>query len=140
MEREWLFFLIPLVIGVIFLCIGVHGLRLAGALRRTGITAAGRVVRHETRRDHDGAKYYHPVVAWTTRDGRKCEHSSRLGRGSTTRGFGVGASVTILYDENNPRRFAIQGWDSATVHTVFAVVGTMATAGTVTVLLLLILL
>ncbi|MEV6957385.1 DUF3592 domain-containing protein [Streptomyces sp. NPDC051183] len=128
------------MIGVIFLCIGAYGLRLAGALRRTGVTAAGQVVRHETRRDDDGAKYHHPVVAWTTRDGRACEYSSRLGRGTVGRGFGVGTSVTVRYDEQNPRRFAIQGWDSTRVDTVFAVVGTVLTAGTLSVLLLLILL
>ncbi|MFE2271413.1 DUF3592 domain-containing protein [Streptomyces lavendulae] len=137
MEREWLFLLIPLVIGVIFLCLGVYGLRLARGLRRTGVAAAGKVVRLETRRDDDGAIYHHPVVAWTARDGRECEYSSRLGRGTTARGFGVGASVTVRYDEGNPRRFAIQGWDSTTVDTVFAVVGTVLTAGTLSVFLLL---
>ncbi|MGX1267204.1 DUF3592 domain-containing protein [Streptomyces phaeoluteigriseus] len=140
MEREWLFLLIPLVVGVIFLCFGVHGLRLASALRRAGVTAAGQVVRHETRRDDDGAKYEHPVVAWTTRDGRQCEYSSRLGRGSTPRGFAVGTSVTVRYDEEDPRRFAIRGWDSTTVDSVFTVVGTVLSAGTLSVFLLLILL
>ncbi|MER5549916.1 DUF3592 domain-containing protein [Streptomyces sp. NPDC002589] len=138
MEREWLFLLIPLVIGVIFLCFGVYGLRLARALRRTGVTAAGRVVRHDTRRDDDGATYHHPVVAWKTRDGRECEYTSRLGRGTAARSFGVGTSVTVRYDEENPRRFAVQGWDSTTVDTVFTVVGAVLTAGTLSVLLLLI--
>ena len=135
MEREWLFLLIPLVIGVSFLCAGVYGLRRAGALRRTGITAVGRIVRHDTRRDDEGAKSHHPVVAWTTRDGRECTYSSMLGRSTVTHGFGVGASVTVRYDEENPRRFEIRGWDSTSLYVVFTVLGTVFTAGTLSVLL-----
>ncbi|MEU7283451.1 DUF3592 domain-containing protein [Streptomyces sp. NPDC045431] len=138
MERERLFLLIPLATGVAFLCFGVYGLRLASALRRTGVTAEARVVRYDTRRDDDGATYHHPVVAWTTRDGRECEHSSRLGRGTAPRGLGVGSAVTVRYDEEDPRRFAIQGWDSTTVDTVFTVAGAVLTAGTLAGFLLLI--
>ncbi|WP_077797081.1 DUF3592 domain-containing protein [Streptomyces sp. JHA26] len=134
MEREWLFSLIPMSIGVSFLCAGVYGLRRAGALHRTGITAAGRVVRHETRRDDDGAKYHHPVVAWTTRDGRECTYRSTFGRGTVLHGFGIGNSVTVLYDEEDPRRFEIRGWDSTSVHLVFTAVGAVLTAGTSAVL------
>ncbi|MBK3629059.1 DUF3592 domain-containing protein [Streptomyces sp. MBT49] len=137
MNREWLFTLIPLVIGVSFLCAGVYGLRRASALRRTGITAVGRVVRHDTRRDDDGAKYHHPVVAWTTRDGSECTYSSTFGRGKVLNGYGVGNSVFVLYDENNPRRFEIRGWDSTSFYMVFTVVGTVLTTGTLTVLLVL---
>ncbi|MFC8956121.1 DUF3592 domain-containing protein [Streptomyces sp. NPDC057101] len=137
MEHEWLFLLIPLVIGVTFLCIGAHGLRLARALRRTGTTAAGRVVGHDTRRDDDGATYHHPVVAWTARDGREYAYPSRLGR-SPARRLGVGTSITVRYDEENPRRFEIQGWDSTTVPAVFTVVGAVLTTGTLSLLLLLI--
>ncbi|MFF8732186.1 DUF3592 domain-containing protein [Streptomyces sp. NPDC015171] len=58
-----------MLIGVSSLCAGGYGLRRATGLRRTGITAVGRIVRHDTRRDDDGAKYPHPVVTWTTPDG-----------------------------------------------------------------------
>ncbi|MEU3910991.1 DUF3592 domain-containing protein [Streptomyces sp. NPDC029721] len=137
MEREQLFLLIPLVMGVVFLGFGVYGLRRAGEIRRTGVTAAGRVVRHRIRQDDDGATYHHPVVGWTTRDGRECEYPSRLGRGGTaTRGLAIGSPVTVRYDEKDPSRFAIQGWDSTTVETVFTVVGAALTAGALTVLLL----
>ncbi|MCF3179299.1 DUF3592 domain-containing protein [Streptomyces polychromogenes] len=136
MEPEQLFLLIPLVIGVVFLGFGVHGLRRAGELRRTGITAAGRVVRHRTRQDDDGVTYHHPVVGWTTRDGRACEYPSRLGRGAAARSLAIGRSVTVRYDEEDPGRFAIEGWDSTTVETVFTVVGAALTAGALTMLLL----
>ncbi|MET9294159.1 DUF3592 domain-containing protein [Streptomyces sp. NPDC003077] len=135
MEREWLFSLIPLLIGVSFLCVGVYGLRRASALRRSGITAVGRVVRHDTRRDDDGVKYHHPVVAWTARDGREYTYPSVLGRGTVLPGFGTGKSVTVLYDPANPRRFEIRGWDSKTFYLVFAGVGTVLTAGTLLALL-----
>lgn len=137
MEREWLFSLIPLVIGVSFLCVGVYGLRRAAALRRTGITAVGRIVRHDTRRDDDGARYHHPVVAWTTQDGRACTYPSAFGRGTVLHGFGVGNSVTVLYDQDKPRRFEIEGWDSKSFYVVFTVVGAVLAAGTLSVLLVL---
>ncbi|WP_137991645.1 DUF3592 domain-containing protein [Streptomyces vilmorinianum] len=135
MEREWLFSLIPLTIGAVFLSFGVYGLRRAGALRRTGVTAEGRIVRHDVRRDDEGATFHHPVAAWTTRDGRACEYSSRFGRGSIGGGFGVGTPVMVRYDPEDPRRFAIQGWDAATVDLVFTVLGSVFTAGTLMVVL-----
>ena len=135
MEREWLFSLIPLTIGVVFLCFGVYGLRRASELRRTGVTAEARIVRHDVRRDNEGATFYHPVAAWTTRDGRECEYSSRFGRGSVGDDFGVGTFVLVQYDPEAPRRFAIQGWDVTTVDRVFTVLGSVFTAGTLVVLL-----
>ncbi len=137
MEREWLFSLIPLLIGVSFLCAGLYGLRRASALRRTGITAVGRVVRHDTRRDDDGAKYHHPVVVWTTRDGLDCTYPSSFGRGTVLHGYGIGSSVTVLYDAKNPRCFEIRGWEPKWFYLVFTVVGAALTAGTLSVLLVL---
>ncbi|GAA0289894.1 hypothetical protein GCM10010302_30380 [Streptomyces polychromogenes] len=91
-------------------------------------------MRYRTRDDHDGATYHHPVIAWTTRDGRACEHSSRLGRGTPR--IPVGNSVTLRYDLEDPSRFAIQGWDSTTAYRVFTVLGTALTAGGLVTLLL----
>ncbi|MEV8553818.1 DUF3592 domain-containing protein [Streptomyces glaucescens] len=136
MDHAWLFSLIPLLIGVSFLCVGVYGLRRASALRRSGITAVGRVVLYDTRRDGDGVKYHHPVVAWTARDGREYTHRSMLGRGTVPPGFGAGRSVTVLYDPTDPGRFEIQGWDSRALYLVFAWVGTALTAGTVLLLII----
>lgn len=136
MEREWLFSLIPLMIGVSSLCVGVYGLRRASALHRTGITAVGRIVRHDIRRDkEEGTRFHHPVVAWTTPDGRECTYPSAFGRGTVLHGFGVGNSVTVLYDREKPGRFEILGWDSKSFYVVFTVVGAVLTAGTLTVLL-----
>ncbi|MGW2911668.1 DUF3592 domain-containing protein [Streptomyces asoensis] len=130
MEREWLFSLIPLVIGTVLLGFGGYGLRRAAELRRTGVTAEGRIVRHDSRRDDDGVTFHHPVAAWTTRDGRACEHASRFGRGSVAGAYRVGAPVVVLYDPDDPRRFEIRGWDARTVDLVFTVVGSVLTAGT----------
>ncbi|MER5726760.1 DUF3592 domain-containing protein [Streptomyces sp. NPDC002138] len=135
MRREWLFSLIPLMIGVVFLPLGVYGLRRARTIRRSGVTARARIVRHDVRRDDDGATYHHPVAAWTTADGQECEHASRLGRGRVRAGFGVGAAVLVRYDPRAPRRFEIQGWDAPTVDRVFTAVGSLLTGGTLIVLL-----
>lgn len=137
MERTWLFSLIPMLIGVSSLCAGGYGLRRANGLRRTGITAAGRIVRHDTRRDDDGTKYLHPVVTWTTQDGRDCTHPSSFGRGKIPHGYGIGNSVTVLYDAKNPHRFEIRGWDNPSIYLIFTVLGTTLTAGTLSVLLVL---
>ncbi|WP_030338470.1 DUF3592 domain-containing protein [Streptomyces sp. NRRL S-1022] len=94
-------------------------------------------MRHDTRRDDDGGKYHHPVVAWTTRDGRDCTYPSSFGRGTVLHGYGIGNSVTVLYDEGNPSRFEIRGWDNPSIYLVFAVVGVALTAGTLSVLLVL---
>jgi hypothetical protein len=134
-EREWLFSLIPLTIGTIFLGIGVHGLRRANALRRVGVTAEARIVRHDVSRGDEGAKYYHPVAAWTARDGRTCEYASRFGRGAVGSGFRVGAYVVVRYDPQAPQRFAIEGWDMRWVDPLFTVLGAVFAAGTVTVVL-----
>ncbi|MCX5077523.1 DUF3592 domain-containing protein [Streptomyces sp. NBC_00513] len=135
MQREWLFSLIPLTIGVTFLGFGVYGLRRARALRRTGVTVQGRIVRHDVQRSDEGAKFHYPVAAWTTEDGRACEHASRFGRGSIARPFGVGAHVVVRYDPDDPRRFEIQGWDVATVDLLFTVLGSLFTVGTLVALL-----
>ncbi|WP_225826475.1 DUF3592 domain-containing protein [Streptomyces naphthomycinicus] len=135
MEREWLFSLIPLAIGVVFLAFGVFGLRRASALRRTGVDAEAWIVRHEARRNEEGATFYHPVAAWTAEDGSTHEYASRFGRGGVRSGFGVGARVTVRYDPGAPRRFAIEGWDVKGVDLLFTVLGSVFTAGTVTVLL-----
>ncbi len=136
MQREWLFSLIPLTIGVVFLSFGLHGLRRAAALRRTGVTAEARIVRHDARRHDEGATLYYPVATWTARDGCEVEGSSRFGRGSITSNFGVGTFVMVRYDPTDPRRFAIHGWDVTTVDLVFALVGSLLTAGTLLVLLI----
>lgn len=141
MEPAWLISLIPLTIGAAFLCFGVYGLRRARMLRSAGVTVEGRIVRHDVRRNDEGATLYHPVAAWTTRDGRPCEYSSRFGRGSVRHGngFRVGTVVSVRYDPADPRRFAIEGWDSTIVDLVFTVVGSVLTAGTLVVLLVLLL-
>ncbi|WP_330328521.1 DUF3592 domain-containing protein [Streptomyces sp. NBC_00536] len=135
MEREWLFSLIPLTIGALFLCFGVYGLRRAGALRRDGVTARAWIVRHDARRDDEGATFHYPVAAWTTPDGRACEYASRFGRGSVGSRARVGSSVLVRYDPEDPRRFAIQGWDTPAVDRLFTVLGALLTSGTLTALL-----
>ncbi|OAR25727.1 hypothetical protein A8W25_09235 [Streptomyces sp. ERV7] len=134
MEREWLFCLIPLTIGTAFLSFGVYGLRRAKALRRSGVTARARIVRHDVVRSDEGAKFYHPVAAWTTRDGHTCEDSSRFGRSSVGSGFRVGAHVMVRYDPQAPHRFVIEGWDTRGVDLLFTALGAVFTGGTVTVL------
>ncbi|MFF9894431.1 DUF3592 domain-containing protein [Streptomyces longispororuber] len=135
MERAWLISLIPLAIGTAFLGFGAYGLRRAQVLGRMGVTARARIVRYEVRRGEDGARFRHPVAAWTTRDGTECAYASRFGRGTAGGGFGVGAQVTVRYDPKAPHRFVIEGWDSTAVDRLFLVLGLVLTVGTVAVVL-----
>uniref|UniRef100_A0AAU2JS07 DUF3592 domain-containing protein n=1 Tax=Streptomyces sp. NBC_00049 TaxID=2903617 RepID=A0AAU2JS07_9ACTN len=135
MGLEWLFSLIPLTIGVVFLGFGVHGLRRAALLRRIGVTAAARIVRHDVMRTDEGSTLHFPVAAWTDRDGRDCRHASRFGRGSIPSAVRLGANVVVRYDPQNPSRFEIEGWDVRTVDLLFTVLGSLLVTGTVTVVL-----
>ncbi|MEU3839042.1 DUF3592 domain-containing protein [Streptomyces sp. NPDC028635] len=135
MHPVWLFSLIPLTVGAGFLAFGISGRRRAQALRRTGVTTRGRIVRHDTWRSDEGARFHHPVATWTTQDGRACTHASRFGRGTVGPRFGVGATVEIRYDPAKPQRFLIQGWDTPSVDRLFTVLGSALTAGTVLVVL-----
>ncbi|GGS19438.1 DUF3592 domain-containing protein [Streptomyces nojiriensis] len=135
MGREWLFSLIPLTIGVSFLTFGIYGLRYARLLRHHGVNAEARIVRHQVSRNDEGGKFYHPVAAWTDRDGRAHEHSSRFGRGTVGNAFRVGACVMVRYDPGKPDRFEIEGWDMKKMDLFAAVLGSIFTAGTVTVVL-----
>ncbi|MEU1010311.1 DUF3592 domain-containing protein [Streptomyces sp. NPDC005890] len=135
MERAWLISLIPLTIGVVFLAFGVYGLRRAGMLRRTGVDAEARIVRHKVVRNDEGATFYYPVAAWTAQDGTACEYSSRYGRAAVRNTFGVGVRVTVRYDPRAPHRFSIEGWDMNGLDLLFTVLGSVLTTGTVTALL-----
>ncbi|MEU6331758.1 DUF3592 domain-containing protein [Streptomyces sp. NPDC047049] len=139
MDREWLTLApIPLILGTPLLLIGVYGLRRTRKLRRTGVTANARIVRHVVRQyKSDGSKStaYHPVAAWTAQDGRTCEYESWFGRGAVKHGFGLGARVLVRYDPEAPDRFTIEGWEPKIPFRVFTTVGTVLTVGTVTVLI-----
>ncbi|PWK71785.1 uncharacterized protein DUF3592 [Streptomyces sp. CG 926] len=138
MGLEWLISLIPLTLGAAFLSIGLAGLRRLSSLRRDGVTAVGRIVRHEVSEVSEGSEggtFRHPVAAWTAGDGRACEHTSAFGRGKVPRAFRVGAVVTVRYDREKPDRFLIEGMDGKALVLLFTVLGALLTTGTVTVLL-----
>ncbi|MFG2975782.1 DUF3592 domain-containing protein [Streptomyces sp. NPDC048331] len=137
MGREWLFSLIPLTLGIVFLAFGVSGLRRLSSLRRKGVTAVGRIVRHAASEGSEGGTIYHPVARWTSSDGSACEHTSRFGQGTVPKAFRLGATVKVRYDPEKPDRFFIEGMDGRVVHLLFTVLGSLLTSGTVTVLLVL---
>ncbi|MEV5124727.1 DUF3592 domain-containing protein [Streptomyces decoyicus] len=142
MDSKWLTLApLPLILGTPLLLIGVYGLRRARKLRRTGVTANARIVRHVVRRyKSKGSKStastaYHPVAAWTAQDGRTCEYESWFGRGAVKNGFGLGARVMVRYDPEAPDRFTIEGWEPKIPYRVLTTVGAVLTVGTVTVLI-----
>ncbi|WP_327678284.1 DUF3592 domain-containing protein [Streptomyces sp. NBC_00467] len=81
--------LIPLTIGAAFLSFGVYGLRRARVLHSAGVTVEGRIARHHVRQNDEGVTFYHPVAAWTTRDGARAStrpgsHAVRSGTGTVS--------------------------------------------------------
>lgn len=136
MDRGRLFSLIPLIplaLGGIFLAMGVHGIRRARRLRRTGAEARGSIVRHDTSSAQNNGTLYHPVAAWYTPDGHYHEHVPRVGRSWKGR-FKVGTPVLIHYDPSDPTSAALHGYDGAGPDRFLTVLGALLIAGALAVL------
>ncbi|MGW2648602.1 DUF3592 domain-containing protein [Streptomyces sp. NPDC001393] len=118
---------VPLLIGTVFMAVGLGILRRTRRLRQEGAMAHGRVVRLETRRDSDThSTMYHPVVQWVTGDGRTVEAVSSIGSNRIV--FRRGAEVTVFYDPDKPKRMLIDGYDGGVLAVVFSAVGAVCLA------------
>ena len=95
--------LVFLVVGVVFLVLGLRGLRSQLAFRRRALRCRGVVTDFRTAwSSGDGAgRLYYPVLAFRTAEGRDVRTESRIGR--SWRGYRPGQEVTITYDPRDPR-------------------------------------
>jgi hypothetical protein len=103
--------LAPLLLGAWILRAGVRNLRRAARLRGAGVAAPGRVVRLRRRTLNGGRLVHHPVVEWTTAEGREMEQGTRVGRQLAERSaFQRGAEVLVRYDPRDPTLMDFDGY------------------------------
>ncbi|WP_327691270.1 DUF3592 domain-containing protein [Streptomyces sp. NBC_00461] len=114
---------VPLLLGTVFMTIGVVVGRRSRRLRQEGTKTHATVVRLKTSRDFDSNRtMYQPVVQWVTGDGRTVEAVSSVAR-NTVGDLHQGAVVTVFYDPANPKRMLIDGHDGGVLVVVFCIVG-----------------
>ncbi|WP_327667030.1 MULTISPECIES: DUF3592 domain-containing protein [unclassified Streptomyces] len=114
---------VPLLLGTVFMTIGVVVGRRSRRLRQEGTKTRATVVRLKTSRDFDSNRtMYQPVVQWVTGDGRTVEAVSSVAR-NTVGDLRPGAAVTVFYDPANPKRMLIDGHDSGVLVVVFCILG-----------------
>ncbi|MCP4165735.1 MAG: DUF3592 domain-containing protein [Chloroflexi bacterium] len=108
----------PLMIVAIFLGVAVLMLSIAavsgiGAWRSLSReeSTPGRVVELVIRRDEGGYKFYYPVVEFYLP--HEDRQTATLSEGSTSPGYTVGESVTVLYDPQRPTSARIKSVESA---------------------------
>ncbi|MET7288690.1 DUF3592 domain-containing protein [Streptomyces sp. NPDC005573] len=120
---------IPLLVGALFLVIGINLLRGARRLRRDGASARATVVGFQTRSQVDSNRMmYTPVLQWVTADGRTVEVTSSS-ESSSVGDLRRGGEVTVFYDPDNPRRMLIDGFDGNFLAGIFCFFGAAALVG-----------
>ena len=97
-----------LALGVVLLVGGaiafVHTERFVSGSER----ATGTVIDLSSRTDSDGDVMYHPVVRFTTAEGRTVQFVS--GTGSSPASQSEGDSVEVLYDPDDPQDAKLSGF------------------------------
>jgi hypothetical protein len=107
MDPSMMFWFLPVLfsgIGILFLVVGVRGAASNRAFMRRAQRVQGQVVelRHRWSSSSDGgsSSSWHPVLAFTTADGRRVQAESPIG--SSPAPTGQGDWVPVLYDPANP--------------------------------------
>ncbi|NUP42799.1 MAG: DUF3592 domain-containing protein [Streptomyces sp.] len=119
---------VPLLLGTVFMAIGVVIGRRSRRLRQEGAQTRATVVGFKTHRDFDANRtMYQPVVRWVTGDGRTVETVSSVASNSVG-DLRQGATVTVFYDPDNPKRMLIDGHDGGALVVVFCVLGAVGLA------------
>src|SRR5262245_9678764 len=95
------------VLGVGLLIGGAFAYRSTRAFISSAVPAEGTIVAYAESRSSEGDLSYHPVVAFTPKDGPKVEFQSTSG--GSHRGP-LGERVEILYDPHNPHRAEIRSF------------------------------
>lgn len=117
------------VIGVIFLFVGVQGLRGTLSFRRRAQQAEGVVT--DLRARSSGSRgdvniVFYPVLEFTTRDDRQVQTEARTGRSPAP--AQEGDRVTIQYDPNDPASADIASSSSGLfLNGLFIVLGSIFT-------------
>jgi len=119
---------VPLLLGTVFMTVGVLVGRRARRLRQEGAQTSATVVGFKTHRDFDSNRtMYQPVIQWVTGDGRTVETVSSVAS-NTVGDLRRGATVTVFYDPDNPKRMLIDGHDGGALAVVFCILGAVGLA------------
>ena len=117
------------VIGVVFLLVGIHGLRGTLSFRRRAQQAEGVVTDVRARssgKSGDPGIVFYPVLQFTTRDGRQVQTEARTGRSPAP--AREGDRVPVQYDPEDPASADIAGsWSGLLLYGVFVVLGSIFT-------------
>ncbi|MGA8116984.1 MAG: DUF3592 domain-containing protein [Actinocatenispora sp.] len=126
---------VPLLLGAVFMTIGLVIWRRARSLRQEGVRTSGTVVRLHTHRDFDSNRtMYSPVVQWVAADGQTVEVTSSISSGSVSDDLRPGSAVTVFYHPDNPKRMLIDGHGSGLFVVVFCLIGAACLAASLIVL------
>ena len=119
---------VPLLLGTVFMAVGLVIRQRTRRLRQEGAKACGTVVGLQTHRDTGtNVTMYHPVVQWVTGDGQTVESVSSIGS-STVGDLRPGVAVTVFYDPDNPKRMIIDGHSGGALVVVFCTLGAVGLA------------
>lgn len=100
-----LFFALPLT----FIGIGVYHATDYIGLKSTGMQAQARVINMEGYTDSDGDTSYSPVVEFSDRGGVVYSGKSKISSSDISK-YRIGDSVPVIYNENDPTHFLIDGF------------------------------
>ncbi|MFD8886790.1 DUF3592 domain-containing protein [Streptomyces erythrochromogenes] len=136
----WLFALIFIPAGAVIGAAAYRKVWQVRALVRRGARAHGVVVRLAATKlegpgeggtitfRSSGTTVYHPVIAWTTADGRAMETRTDIAR-SRDRTLAVGTRVEVRYDAAKPNRWTLPAessllwWLFVGIGALFVVIG-----------------
>lgn len=113
--------------GLLFCCVGVRVVLTGRRLRETGVRVPGIVVRNQWSSGNQSGGTYHPVMRFTTADGRDLEIRSDVG--SNPAHVSEGAQVTVVYDPMNPEKARIDSMmgRGGAVGVLFVTIGAIIT-------------
>ena len=130
-----------LLLGTLFLLIGgaLFGrfrgpLRRSQELRRTGDWTEGTVVDHKVSTSGGPSEsraripVYAPVVTWRTADGRPMKTTARFSR-PLDRTPPLDSTVTVVYDAEDPTRWALPDWHADPYRVLVAIGACFALVG-----------
>jgi hypothetical protein len=110
--------IIGLLLGVVFVVIGISSWMKRIRLLKRGIKTTGVVVDFEA---YIGKSTSYPVVKYKTVTGKWVTKKYYIGSSFTS--YKVGDDVPVIYDKNTPEDYLIDNFTSKLIGPVFAIIG-----------------
>lgn len=119
---------VPLILGSVFLGLGVFAVGRVLTLRIRGVVARGTVVGETTSSTREGVRLHHPKVRFRLPTGHDVETVSERGR--VIRRVRVGDQVDVRYHPDDPYRMLLVGDGPRPLFVIFGLVGVLILTGT----------